>query len=101
MSRHGYSLSGNQTCACCDEFIFNTEIYIFPCAHGFHVDCLLHYVINNRCLDRSQLTTVLKLQEQISTLSSKTEKRHQLQLQYLQNELVMYFHVCYPYSTFV
>lgn len=93
MTKIGYSLSRNQSCACCHELILCREFFIFPCTHGFHTDCLLQYVINHRCLDQSQLITVLKLEEQISSLANKKNKRFQMQLEYLQNELGM----CYSY----
>ena len=97
MNKNGYALSGSQKCACCQEFALSREFFIFPCTHGFHTDCLLQYVINHRCLDQSQLITVLKLEEQMSSLATnKKNKRLQMQLEYLQNELGMYFSYTIP-----
>ena len=58
MNKHGYTYSSHQKCELCDELLFIREIFMFPCSHGFHIDCLLHRLRDPvwKYLDDSQIS---------------------------------------------
>ena len=89
MNKHGYTYSSHQKCELCDELLFIREIFMFPCSHGFHIDCLLHRLRDPvwKYLDDSQLSNLQKLEEQISYYADKNDQNSQMQLEFLKNEL--------------
>ena len=117
MKSKGINLSLLQCCEFCSSTpLFNKPFYLFPCGHGYHIDCMVHlYIgekqknskmvssaqesmsdaIRNRVLRPAQLATITNLSEQIASLSSRInrdsavqqEKRVAQQVDMLQAEL--------------
>jgi len=117
MKAKGCNLSLHQCCEYCSSVaLFNKPFYLFPCGHGYHIDCMVKlYVgdqssygsgvkmvstsqssmsdaIRHHILTPAQLTNIKSLHEQISQLTSRgntsgLEKRVTHQIDMLQTEL--------------
>jgi len=92
MQSRGIQFSAHQRCEYCESPAFARPFYLFPCAHAFHCDCVMLRVhADPILLDAAQRATVSKIEDQIVSLRSKllqeTDKRAQMQLEYLQTEL--------------
>lgn len=92
MQSRGIQFTANQRCEYCESPAFARPFYLFPCAHAFHCDCVMLRVhADPTLLDAAQRATVSKVEDQIASLRSKlsqdTDKRAQIQLEYLQSEL--------------
>lgn len=89
MKKRGYTASTLQRCDYCGEGLFaRQQLYLFPCSHGYHADCLVRRV--SKALDGVKLAAVRNLEEQLKTLqarSSASDKRALAQLEFLQNEI--------------
>lgn len=72
--------------------VARAQFYLFPCGHGFHVDCLKSQVMP--FLDEMQMRAVADLEERVKALSSRArddDKRALTQLEYALSELDGYF----------
>ncbi|WFC99565.1 hypothetical protein MYAM1_002310 [Malassezia yamatoensis] len=63
LSSRFLSLDLNQLCVACHAPLLQRQLYLFPCRHGFHADCLTREVTNQ--LPPRLLRRLLQLQEEL------------------------------------
>ena len=58
------NIAGNQICEECNLPVLSTSLYVFPCLHAFHSNCLCSYVLSStldtavrRNIERLELLT--------------------------------------------
>ncbi|WFD44049.1 hypothetical protein MPSI1_002714 [Malassezia psittaci] len=63
LSSRFISLDSNQVCVACHAPLLQRQLYLFPCRHGFHADCLTREVTNQ--LPPRLLRRLIQLQEEL------------------------------------
>lgn len=66
LSKRFVLVEPDQLCSKCTQPLMQRHLYIFPCRHGFHADCLVTEV--TRHLPPGLLRRLLQLQEELSAL---------------------------------
>lgn len=61
----------SQLCMTCKKPLLQRQLYVFPCRHGFHADCLTSQVTQH--LPPRRLRRLLQLQSELHALSAREE----------------------------
>ncbi len=64
------NITGNQICEECNLPVLSTSLYVFPCLHAFHSNCLCSHVIS-RTTDAALRRNIerLELASKVSALA--------------------------------
>ncbi|WFD27241.1 hypothetical protein MNAN1_002237 [Malassezia nana] len=61
----------SQLCMACEQPLLQRQLYVFPCSHGFHADCLTTQVTQN--LPPRRLRRLLHLQAELGAMTAQQD----------------------------